>query len=162
MYDFTHLFLYIRILILNSLNSNCELSESKSESNEPTPSNFRIEASIELRTTNSNANPANCELGNYGRATFWWKFTMRPSNDKKRSGMACPNKGNIATLPSNEGLGPVMMYLLYLTHMLENMGFSSDDENMVEPTSDEKHQSVRFTMFYRVDGLSCFCLLGGL
>lgn len=25
----------------------------------------------------------------------------------------CPNKGNIATLPRNEGLGPVMMYLLY-------------------------------------------------
>lgn len=74
----------------------------------------------------------------------------------------CPNKGNIVTLPSNEGLGPVMMYLLYHTHKLENMGGSSNDENMVEPTSNEKHRSVRFTMFNRVDGLSCFCLLGGL
>ena len=66
MYDLTHLFLYIQIFILNSSNSNCELSELKSKSNEPMPSNFRIEASIELRPTNSNANPGNGALGNYG------------------------------------------------------------------------------------------------
>ena len=47
-------------------NLNYELIESGNELNEPTSSNFRIQISVELRTTNSNANYSNYELGNCG------------------------------------------------------------------------------------------------
>ena len=58
--------LYIRINVANSSNSNCELSELKTELTQPTPSNFRIWVIVELRTANSNPNWLNCESGNYG------------------------------------------------------------------------------------------------
>ena len=57
--------LYIRINVANSSNSNCELSELKTELTQPTPSNFRIWVIVELRTANSNPNWSNCESGNY-------------------------------------------------------------------------------------------------
>lgn len=57
--------LHIRTNATNSWNSSFELSQLQIELNEATPSNFRIGLNVELRTTNSNPNWSNHELGNY-------------------------------------------------------------------------------------------------